>query len=85
MEVIVAVADEGGFTATARRLHVVHSAVSGTIRALERELGAPTFRPQDPPCCSDLGRRSVRPCCPSGPPGCRTGPGSGRCGERTTA
>ena len=39
MEVVLAVADEGGFSAAARRLHVVQSAVSGTVRGLERELG----------------------------------------------
>ncbi|WP_406433427.1 LysR family transcriptional regulator [Streptomyces sp. NBC_01589] len=43
MEVVVAVADAGGFTAAARRLHVVQSAVSSTVRALERELGIPLF------------------------------------------
>ncbi|MEV0035901.1 LysR family transcriptional regulator [Streptomyces sp. NPDC050804] len=43
MEVVVSVADAGGFTAAARRLHVVQSAVSGTVRALERELGTPLF------------------------------------------
>ncbi|MQY36525.1 HTH-type transcriptional regulator GltC [Streptomyces sp. RB17] len=43
MEAVVAVADAGGFTAAARRLHVVQSAVSGTVRALERELGTPLF------------------------------------------
>ncbi|MFB7470402.1 LysR family transcriptional regulator [Kitasatospora sp. NPDC056184] len=43
MEVVVAVAEEGGFTAAARRLNVVQSAVSGTVRALERELGTPLF------------------------------------------
>jgi len=43
MEVVVAVAEEGGFSAAARRLHVVQSAVSSTVRALERELGAPLF------------------------------------------
>ncbi|SEE39338.1 LysR family transcriptional regulator [Streptomyces sp. Ag109_O5-10] len=43
MEVVVAVADAGGFTAAARRLNVVQSAVSGTVRALERELGTPLF------------------------------------------
>jgi len=43
MEVVVAVAEEGGFSAAARRLHVVQSAVSTTVRALERELGAPLF------------------------------------------
>ncbi|MEU2744176.1 MULTISPECIES: helix-turn-helix domain-containing protein [Streptomyces] len=43
MEVVVSVADAGGFTAAARRLHVVRSAVSSTVRALEREPGAPLF------------------------------------------
>lgn len=43
MAVVVAVAEEGGFTAAARRLHVVQSAVSGTVRALEHELGARLF------------------------------------------
>ncbi|MEV6507696.1 LysR family transcriptional regulator [Streptomyces sp. NPDC051642] len=43
MEVVIAVAEEGGFSAAARRLHVVQSAVSSTVRALERELGAPLF------------------------------------------
>jgi DNA-binding transcriptional LysR family regulator len=43
MEVVVAVAEEGGFSAAARRLHVVQSAVSGTVRALERELGTLLF------------------------------------------
>ncbi|NUS27112.1 MAG: LysR family transcriptional regulator [Streptomyces sp.] len=43
MEVVVAVADAGGFTAAARRLHVVQSAVSSTVRALERELGTALF------------------------------------------
>ncbi|MEU1535020.1 LysR family transcriptional regulator [Streptomyces fagopyri] len=43
MEVVVAVAEEGGFTAAAQRLHVVQSAVSSTVRTLERELGTPLF------------------------------------------
>ncbi|WP_204358787.1 LysR family transcriptional regulator [Streptosporangium sp. 'caverna'] len=43
MEVVVAVAEEGGFTMAARRLHVVQSAVSGAVRALERDLGTPLF------------------------------------------
>ncbi|WP_329426390.1 LysR family transcriptional regulator [Streptosporangium sp. NBC_01495] len=43
MEVVVAVAEEGGFTMAARRLHVVQSAVSGAVRALERELGTSLF------------------------------------------
>ncbi|MFF2852501.1 LysR family transcriptional regulator [Streptomyces sp. NPDC058001] len=43
MEVVVAVAEEGGFTAAAQRLGVVQSAVSSTVRTLERELGTPLF------------------------------------------
>ncbi|WP_042418052.1 LysR family transcriptional regulator [Streptacidiphilus anmyonensis] len=43
LEVVVAVAEEGGFTAAARRLHVVQSAVSSTVRALEGELGVRLF------------------------------------------
>ncbi|GHK05129.1 LysR family transcriptional regulator [Streptomyces sp. NPDC003753] len=43
MEVVVAVAEEGGFSAAARRLHVVQSAVSTTVQSLERELGTPLF------------------------------------------
>ncbi|MFI7605909.1 LysR family transcriptional regulator [Micromonospora sp. NPDC049366] len=43
MEYVVAVAEEGGFSAAARRLHVVQSAVSGTVRAVERELGVQLF------------------------------------------
>lgn len=43
MEVVVAVAEEGGFSAAARRLHIVQSAVSGTVRGLEKELGVRLF------------------------------------------
>jgi DNA-binding transcriptional LysR family regulator len=43
MAFVVAVAEEGGFSAAARRLHVVQSAVSGTVRVLERELNARLF------------------------------------------
>ncbi|MFB7781003.1 LysR family transcriptional regulator [Streptomyces bauhiniae] len=43
MAVVVAVAEEGGFSVAARRLHVVQSTVSATVRALERELGVPLF------------------------------------------
>lgn len=39
----VAVAEELSFTGAAQRLHVVQSGVSATIRALEKELGAPLF------------------------------------------
>ncbi len=43
LEYFLAVADNQGFTAAAKRLHVVQSGVSATIRALERELGAELF------------------------------------------
>ena len=39
----VAVAEEGNFTRASERLHVVQSAVSAGVRALEQELGAPLF------------------------------------------
>lgn len=39
LDYFVAVAEEGGFTAAAARLHVVQSAVSAGLKALERELG----------------------------------------------
>src|SRR4051812_49822701 len=38
-----AVAEEGSFTRAAARLHIVQSAVSAGVRALERELGAALF------------------------------------------
>ncbi|WP_407697397.1 helix-turn-helix domain-containing protein [Streptomyces kebangsaanensis] len=44
MKAVVAVAEEGGFSAAARRLHVVQSAASRTVRALEPEPGAALFR-----------------------------------------
>jgi DNA-binding transcriptional LysR family regulator len=43
LEFALAVVDEGGFTAAARRLHAVQSTVSGTIRELERDLGVTLF------------------------------------------
>jgi DNA-binding transcriptional LysR family regulator len=43
LETFVAVAEEQGFSRAGDRLHVVQSAVSATIRALERDLGARLF------------------------------------------
>jgi DNA-binding transcriptional LysR family regulator len=43
LEYFLAVADTGGFTKAAQRLHVVQSGVSATIKALEGELGAALF------------------------------------------
>jgi hypothetical protein len=41
LKIVVAVAEEGGFSAAGRRLRLVQSAVSATIRAVERELDVP--------------------------------------------
>ncbi len=41
LRVFVAVVEEGGLSAAARRLHVSQSALSQTIRLLERQLGRP--------------------------------------------
>ena len=43
LRMFVAVAEEGGFSRAADRLHLVQSAVSAGIRTLERELGARLF------------------------------------------
>jgi DNA-binding transcriptional LysR family regulator len=43
LEVFVAVAEESSFSRAAERLHVVQSAVSATVRNLEREWGVPLF------------------------------------------
>jgi DNA-binding transcriptional LysR family regulator len=43
LRMFVAVAEEGGFSRAADRLHLVQSAVSAGIRGLERELGTPLF------------------------------------------
>jgi DNA-binding transcriptional LysR family regulator len=46
LEYFVAVADTLSFTKAAKRLHVVQSGVSATVRALERELGSELFSRQ---------------------------------------
>lgn len=43
LQVVVAVADAGGFSAAGRQLRLVQSAVSATVRAVERELDVPLF------------------------------------------
>src|SRR5919197_4805518 len=43
LTVFVAVAEEASFTRAADRLHMVQSAVSASVRGLERELGASLF------------------------------------------
>jgi DNA-binding transcriptional LysR family regulator len=43
LRMFVAVAEEGGFSRAADRLHLVQSAVSAGIRSLERELGTALF------------------------------------------
>lgn len=43
LEHFVAVAEEGSFTRAARRVHLVQSALSVSVRALERELGVLLF------------------------------------------
>jgi DNA-binding transcriptional LysR family regulator len=43
LTVFVAVAEEASFTRAADRLHMVQSAVSASVRALERDLGTALF------------------------------------------
>jgi DNA-binding transcriptional LysR family regulator len=43
LAVVVAVAEEGGFTAAAQRLRIVQSTVSTVVRTLERDLGTSLF------------------------------------------
>lgn len=43
LQTLVAVAEEGSFSRAADRLRIAQSAVSRTIRDLERELGRPLF------------------------------------------
>lgn len=58
LECFLAVVDEGTFTAAAARLHVVQSAVSTTIKTLERSLGVALFtRSPGRPSLTDAGRR----------------------------
>jgi DNA-binding transcriptional LysR family regulator len=60
LECFLAVVDEGTFTAAAVRLRVVQSAVSSTIKALERSLGVSLFdRGPGRPALTDAGHRLV--------------------------
>jgi DNA-binding transcriptional LysR family regulator len=43
LQTLIAVAEEGSFSRAAERLRIAQSAVSRTIRDLERELGRPLF------------------------------------------
>jgi DNA-binding transcriptional LysR family regulator len=62
LECFLAVVDEGTFTSAAARLHVVQSAVSSTIKALERSLGVSLFaRGPGRPLLTDAGRRLLPP------------------------
>lgn len=44
LEHLVAVAEEGGFTRAATRLHLSQQALSTSVRSLEREVGVPLLR-----------------------------------------
>ncbi len=58
LEILVALSETGGFTATAARLGVTQSAVSHAVRTLERALGvALVDRRVTPPTLTDVGRR----------------------------
>jgi DNA-binding transcriptional LysR family regulator len=60
LECFLAVVDEGTFTAAAARLRVVQSAVSSTIKTLERALRVSLFdRGPGRPTLTDAGRRLV--------------------------
>lgn len=43
LRVVVAVADDGGYTAAARRLHIAQSSLSRTVLEVERRIGVPLF------------------------------------------
>ncbi|WP_203700974.1 LysR family transcriptional regulator [Asanoa iriomotensis] len=56
LEYFVAVAEEGTFTQGAHRVRVAQSAVSATIRKLERELGSPLFSRNTTTALTDAGQ-----------------------------
>lgn len=57
LETLVAVVDEGGFEAAARRLHISAPAVSQRIRALELAVGRTLLQRTVPPVPTDPGER----------------------------
>lgn len=58
IEILVALAETGGFTTAGARLGISQSAVSHAVRALERVLGVPVVdRRVVPPVLTDVGRR----------------------------
>ena len=62
LEYFIACCDQGTFTAAARSLHVVQSAVSASIAKLEHELGAQVFdRTPNSLVLTDVGRAVVEP------------------------
>jgi DNA-binding transcriptional LysR family regulator len=58
LEILVALAETGGFTTAGARLGISQSAVSHALRALERALGVPLVdRRVSPPVLTDVARR----------------------------
>ena len=90
LEHFIAVAEERNFTRAARRLHLVQSALSVSIRSLERELGIRLFerttREVEPPtpamsCCRKRAGPSRRPPAPRRRSSARRRACAGRCGS----
>ncbi len=92
LEHLVAVAEEGGFTRAAERLHLSQQALSTSIRTLERYVGvqllvrghqhvAPT--PPGGPSSTTPARSRPRPTPPWSAPGASAGARPGTCGSGT--